>query len=246
MHDRPQGAVRVFPDLERLSRGVAEALVSLARAGVAARGGYRIALAGGSTPTTLYRLLATEFRDQVPWSQVHCFWGDERYVPPADPRSNAGRARAALLDHLPIPASQVHPMETDHPDPATAARAYEAVLRQHLPDRGPAFDLTLLGLGSDGHTASLFPGTPALEEGERRVVATRVPADPPDRLTLTLPLLNRSRVVFFLVSGAAKGPAVAAILRDRDAAAARYPAARIRPRERLCWFLDAAAAPGGP
>ncbi len=148
---------------------------------------------------------------RTPWERVHLFWGDERYVPHDDPASNYRMARESLIAHVPIPAENVHPMPTDLPQPEKAAEAYEAELRRFFGTGAPGFDLQLLGLGVEGHTASLFPGSPALEEKERWVAAVVAPAKPPQRLTLTLPVLNQGRNTLFLVTGADKRPIVAAL-----------------------------------
>lgn len=234
--------LHVHPDLDALSRAVAEDLVGVARDAIARHGRCALVLSGGSTPRRLYGLLGTTYHDQIPWSQVDLYWGDERYVPPDDPRSNFLMAREALLDHLSIPADSVFPMPTGYPDPEQAARAYEATLRRRFPGPWPRFDLVLLGLGADGHTASLFPHSPALDEQQRWVVAVRAPADPPQRLTLTLPVLNHAAHVFFLVAG---GDRTTALRRALDGATdmRTCPAAGVRPLDGdVTWWVDAAAA----
>jgi 6-phosphogluconolactonase len=233
---------QVFDDLDALSRAAAEASRDLALGAIAARGRCAIALAGGHTPARTYSLWASDF--PLPWAQTHFFWGDERYVPPDDPQSNFRMFREALLDRVPVPAENVHPMPTRQPKPEDAAQAYEDTLRQFFGSGRPAFDLVLLGLGGEGHTASLFPGSPALFEKERWVVAVDAPAEPHLRLTLTLAVLNRARKVFFLASGAGKSEVIAALEREPKLAATRYPAARVQPQGRVVWFLDRAAASG--
>lgn len=212
------GAVRAvvypYPDMKSLSRGAAEILVAQANATVARRGRFSLVLSGGKTPLLLYRLLAGEYANRIPWLRLHIYWGDERYVPPDDPRSNFGTAREALLDHVPIPPENIHPIPTDLPQPEDAARAYEATLRTQFPGVWPTFDLMLLGLGADGHTASLFPGSPALKEPERWAVAVQAPAAPPERLTVTMPVINHARQVYFLVSGIEKTKALRCALTD--------------------------------
>lgn len=234
--------VRVYPDPETLSRAAARDLAERITTIVAGEGRFTLALAGGNTPRPLYRLLAAEHRDQIPWARVHLFWGDERYVPQDDPRSNYRLAREALLDHVPIPAENVHPMSTDFPDPDAAARAYEDMLRSRFASPWPHFDTVLLGLGTDGHTASLFPGSPALEEQERWVVAVRAPVEPSLRLTLTLPVLNHAAQVSFLVAGEDKARALHRAF--ADAPHPRIcPAAGVRPRSGdVIWWVDDAAA----
>lgn len=229
----------MLPDAEAVAEAAAALFGGLARRAAARRGRFAVALAGGATPLGCYRRLAEPpHRDAIPWVRVHVFWGDERCVPPDDPRSNEGAARAALLDRVPIPAAQVHPIRCAG-DPDGAARDYERVLAAFLAGRPARFDLTLLGLGADGHTASLFPASPALAERRRRAVA--VPDRDPPRVTLTPALLARSRRVVFLVAGAAKAAAV------RDALAAGgpadLPARRVdRGAGRALWLLDREAA----
>jgi 6-phosphogluconolactonase len=203
---------------------------------------FSLALAGGTTPRALYRLLAAGHRDQIAWDQVHVFWSDERYVPADDPRSNYQMARGVWLDRVPIPAQNVHPMPTDFSDPDAAARAYETTLRAHFPGPWPRFDVILLGLGADGHTASLFPGSPALDERERWVVVVRAPIEPSLRLTLTLPVLNHAAAVWFLVSGADKTPALQQTL-EGGSAVRSHPAVGVRPEGgAVIWWVDEAAA----
>jgi 6-phosphogluconolactonase len=238
--------MRVYADLEDLARAARAELLRRARDLVAERGRFTLALAGGSTPRRLYELLAESDLD---WSRVELFFGDERCVPPDHADSNYRMAREALFDPARVPAQRVHRMRGEL-EPAAAAAAYEDELRAVLtPARGavPAIDLVLLGLGDDGHTASLFPGTAALDERERWVVANRVPELDAWRLTMTYPLLNAASVVVFLVAGAAKRAAVERVLTpDVDEGSEAPPAAHVRPASgRLIWLLDAAAAPAG-
>jgi len=238
----PRADLRLHPDLEALSRGAAEGVVRLAQAAVQERGRFTLALSGGKTPASLHRLLATEFRDRIPWEAVHAFWGDERYVPPEDPRSNYRMAQETLLLHLPIPGANVHPMPTLLPEIEEAAQAYERTLRSHFPGRWPRFDLLLLGLGQDGHTASLFPHSPTLEERARVVVAVRAEAEPPLRLTLTLPAINHAANVHFLVAGKDKAAALKRSLSD-EADRESAPASAVRPVDgKVIWWVDEAAA----
>ena len=190
----------------------------------------------------LYSLLATRFRDRIPWTQVQVFWGDERYVPHGDPHSNYRMAAAALLDHVPCPAENVHPMPTGRLDAEAAARDYETTLRRYFAGEWPRFDLVFLGLGSDGHTASLFPGSPALDERTRWAIAVRAPVEPPLRLTLTMPALTGSAHAYVLVTGSAKARAL------RHALAAGTdphvcPAAGLASASgTVIWWADQAAA----
>ncbi len=232
--------IRVLSNPEALSRAAAALFVRRARTAIRRAGRFAVALSGGQTPRRAYEWLACPpFRDAVEWTRVHVFWGDERCVPFEDPRSNARMAHEALLDHVPIPRSQIHPIVCAG-DPEAAAARYEAALRDFFGERPPRFDLIFLGLGEDGHTASLFPFSPALEEQARWVAAVEGPDIP--RVTLTFPVLNQARWVVFMVAGANK----AAILREVQKGPLdprRWPAQGIRPAAgRLLWLVDRAAA----
>jgi 6-phosphogluconolactonase len=234
--------IEVYPDLESLSRAAAVLLVEQANLAVAARGRFSVALAGGATPRRTYELLAAApLKDQAPWDRLHVFWGDERCVPGNDSRSNARLARAAWLDRVPIPTGQIHPMNCAA-DPAAAARQYEAQLREFFAGQPPRLDLVLLGLGDDGHTASLFPGAPVLAEAERWAAAVYVAEQDLYRVTLTAPLINQAELVVFLVAGDAKaGVLREVLLGPRDPA--RLPAQLIQPQPgELRWLVDLAAA----
>ena len=238
----------IFADKEALSEAAAQEFVRCAGEAVAARGRFTVALSGGSTPKRLYQLLAAEpFRAQVEWGRVEIFWGDERCVPPDHPDSNYRMAHEAMLAHLPIPAEHIHRMEGERPDLDAAARDYQEVLARVFYGKPtgpepPALDLVLLGMGPDGHTASLFPHTDALRETTRWVVANHVPQLNTDRLTLTLPILKRAREVLFLVVGADKADRWAEALGPSFADAPHLPAQLIRPALALKWFVDSAAA----
>jgi len=234
--------IEVYPDLESLSRGAAALLVKQANLAVAARGRFSVALAGGATPRRTYELLAAPpWLDQVPWGRVHVFWGDERCVDLNDSRSNARLAKEAWLDCVPIPADQIHPLNCAT-DPAAAARQYEAQLREFFAGQPPILDLVLLGLGNDGHTASLFPGSAVLEEGERWAAAVYLAESGLYRVTLTAPLINQAAMVAFLVAGGAKAGVLREVLHGpRDPA--RLPAQLIQPHHgELLWLADLAAA----
>jgi 6-phosphogluconolactonase len=224
-----------FPNLPSLSQAAAEAVASSLHAGVAARGLFLLALSGGSTPRRLYELLASPPYVTLPWSQVHFFWSDERCVPPEHPDSNYRLAWDTLLFRLPIREGQIHRLPGEMQPPEAAAARSEQEMRElfsghELRDGFPVFDLILLGVGPDGHIASLFPGRPALEERERWVVAEPHPARPPlvPRLTLTLPVLNTAREVIFLVAGEEK----CAVVEHRE----DYPAGRVRAG-RVEWMV---------
>jgi 6-phosphogluconolactonase len=236
---------RVFPDIEALSRAALDELLRIMGEAVQERGRFVIALSGGRTPEKLYRLWAESERQKArtPWDKVHLFWGDERYVAKDDPLSNYRMTREALIAQVPIPATNVHPMSgpEDSATPQAAAEAYESELRRFFGSAPPAFDLQLLGLGVEGHTASLFPGSPALEEKARWVMAIEAPAKPAQRLTLTPVVLRQGRNTFFLVSGEDKRQIVHALRTEPGSAPSQYPAGRIRPTGSVVWFLDKAA-----
>jgi 6-phosphogluconolactonase len=231
--------IRITANPEELAQAAAELIVEQAQAAVRDRGRFSMALAGGSTPQRAYEILARPpFRDRIPWRQIHLFWGDERCVPFRDPRSNAAMVCRALLDQVPIPASHIHQVNCAK-SPHEAAREYEVLLRTFFAGHPAVFDLVLLGLGADGHTASLFPGTSALEERKRWVTEVCVTEQEIYRVTLTPLLINQARMVVFLVSGAAK----AAVLRDIREGTADMPARLIRPaRGELRWLVDREAA----
>lgn len=231
--------LEILADREALARCTADWLVETA---TSAAGRFAVALSGGSTPRRLYELLATlPWCDTFPWERVHWFWGDERLVPRDDERSNYRMVREALLAHAPIPPGHIHAVPVEGM-PDRAAVAYERELKTfygagRLDPARPLFDVVLLGLGADGHTASLFPGTSALDERERWAVAV-AGVQPEPRVTLTYPVLESCRHAAFLVAGTDKR-AVFDRLRSGDAA---LPAARFKPNGELHWFADAAAA----
>ncbi|HMM54411.1 MAG TPA: 6-phosphogluconolactonase [Candidatus Desulfobacillus sp.] len=240
-----EGAPRleVLDDAGALARRVAQWLLDEARA---ATGSFALALSGGTTPRRLYEALAAPpCREAFPWARCHVFWGDERCVPPDDAASNFRMAREALLARVPIPDANIHPIPAGRLAPEAAAAAYEEELRAFLAAtaRTVLFDVVLLGLGEDGHTASLFPGSPLLQESGRWVaVAGGAEGRPPvPRVTLTLPALQNARAAAFIVSGVGKRGALERLLRGD----AEMPAARLRPRGKLLYFTDRAAAPAG-
>jgi 6-phosphogluconolactonase len=216
-------------------------MATLAREAIDACGRFTWALSGGSTPRQLYALLASDrFVSEIEWSRVYFFWGDERCVPPNHEESNYRMVREALLDVIRPQADQVFRMRGED-DPDEAARAYEATLRTFFGDTvaAPSFDLVLLGMGADGHTASLFPGTGALEETKRWVVPNRVSRTGPARLTMTLSVINAAHQILFLVSGSDKAERLKQVLEDPNA---RLPAQRVRPTHgELEWMIDAEA-----
>jgi len=245
--ESPASRLFVVADQTALAKEAAEHCARLAQEAVARAGRFTIALSGGSTPKLLYSLLAAEpYSTSLPWQQTHVFWGDERAVPPGDHDSNFGMAKATLLDRVPIPADRVHRMQAERDDLDLVAREYEAEIARSfgVPPGAepPVFDLILLGLGPDGHTASLFPHTEAVRERARWVVRNHVPTLKTDRVTLTAPILNQASMVLFLVAGADKAPALQAVL-EGPADPDRLPAQLIQPTSgRLMWLVDRAAA----
>jgi 6-phosphogluconolactonase len=235
--------IRVFPDPDAVAQAAADIVAAAALEAIAERGAFRISLAGGSTPKKLYQLLAEEpYRSGIDWARVHVYFGDERVVPPEHKDSNYRTAREALLSKVPIPGDNVYRMKGEI-DPKQAAKEYGLMLKETLGDGG--MDVTLLGMGADGHTLSLFPGTPAVKEREHRVVANYAENSTTGkswRITTTAPFANRSRRVLFLVTGADKAKTVSQVLEgppDPD----RLPAQLISLDEgELIWLLDAAAA----
>jgi 6-phosphogluconolactonase len=232
---------KVFRDVDELARAAAEESLRIADVAVSERDRCSIALAGGQTPAPLYALWSEQYQERMPWDRIHLFWSDERYVPPEDESSNYRMARENLIARVAIPPGNIHPMPTYFDEPDEAAHAYEATLRKFFGTEPPSFDLQLLGAGPEGHTASLFPGSPALQEQVRWVVAVRAPVEPPLRLSLTLPVLNQARNTFFIATGARKREIMRAVREESDSAASRYPVGMIRPAGRAVWFLDQAA-----
>lgn len=236
----------VASDLAALARAAAERFASLAETAVVRANRFTVGLAGGSTPRRLYCMLAAEpYRSRIPWSQTQVFWGDERCVPPDHVESNYRMAAETLLQHVPIPVEHIHRMRGEDPDPDRAATGYEQLLRTTFQVQAgalPRFDLILLGLGADGHVASLMPDSPALRETARLVLAPYVERLRGYRLTLTLPVLNGASVILFLVSGQEKAAALCSTLGAGEPDV-RLPAHEVRPRDgRVIWFVDRAAA----
>jgi 6-phosphogluconolactonase len=235
--------VIVYPDHLSFVDGAAAFIAGIAVESIAARGRFTIALAGGNTPRPVYaRLAAADHAGRIAWAKVHVFFSDERCVAPDDPASNCRMARKALLDHVPLPFANVHRMHGEA-DPAFAALAYEQELRVFLdPSSPPVFDLICLGMGADGHTASLFPGTAALHERERSVVAQYVTALESWRLTFTVTLINVARRIAFLVEGADKSETLRRVLEGPNQPDV-LPAQLVRPVSgQVHWLVDAAAA----
>ena len=220
--------VQIFSNTNDLARGAAELFV--------AEQPETVALSGGSTPKLMFQMLADQFRDDVPWDKIHFFWSDERHVPPDDPESNYCMANEALLSHV---NGIVHRIPSENPDAAAAASEYEQTLVEVTKQTLPRLDLIFLGLGTDGHTASIFPGSEVLHETKRLVAAPYVEKVKSYRITMTLPLLNNGATVVFLVSGAEKAEIVKAVLEGEN----KYPAQAVKPTEgELIWMLDKDAA----
>lgn len=235
--------IRLHRDHGHLYDSIARAMQRRITEAVEAWGLCRLVLAGGRTPIPLFDLLVASHRESIPWERVHLFWGDERLVPYDDADSNYGAALRHLVRHVGVPASQVHPVPVDLSDADAAAGAYEQLLRSELGSRG-RFDLTLLGLGVDGHTASIFPGSRALTERRRWVVPVSAPILPPRRITLTLRTLNRSRFVYFLATGADKADALKCAFGQVEPAGP-CPAREVDPRNgSVIWWVDVDAAEG--
>jgi 6-phosphogluconolactonase len=248
--------IKRYPNLAALGNAAAESICALAVKCVNEHGVFSVALSGGNTPMSLYEsLTGPPYETRMPWSHIHIFWGDERCVPSDHPDSNFAMASRALISKVRIPPRNVHRIPGEVEPPEDAAATYEKILRgffgsnlqgdthSHASSVGesfPSFDVILLGMGKDGHTASLFPGDEALEEEKRWMTAVRNPRCPPPvpRITLTLPVINRAQCILFLVSGSGKGNVLDAILDDPHSAARLYPAARVVPDGRAVWFID--------
>jgi 6-phosphogluconolactonase len=232
----------VYDNMESLSQAAAGLFSRLARQAVGDHGKFSVALSGGHTPCYTYELLASEaFYSRIPWAQVHVFWGDERCVPADDPRSNSHMARQAFLSRVLIPPDQIHPISCAQ-KPAEAVTQYEAVLRGFFGDQSPRFDLILLGLGENGHTASLFPNTSVLEEEEQWVAEVYVAEQKMHRVTFTASLINQAAAVAFLVAGAGKSQVLQQVL-EGPSDPKRLPAQMIRPKNgQLMWLVDEEAA----
>ncbi len=240
-----RGDILVVEDGEALARSAAARVVEVVRAAVDERGRALLALSGGSTPKRMGQLLAgDEFAPYVPWDRMEVFWGDERWAPLDSPESNAGEALRGWLQAV-APPERVHPVDTSLPSATEAASAYEASIRRvaGAADSTPVFDLVLLGMGDDGHTASLFPHTQALHRDDALVVANHVPKLDANRITFTYPLIAAAREVLFLVGGAGKADTLRAVLEGPDDPL-NLPSQAVRAAGRLAWIVDRAAASG--
>lgn len=239
--------LRIFEEFERLSRHAANLFIEQANRAILERNRYLVALNGGSTPTRLFQLLASKYGDQVDWSKIHIFWGDERCVPPTDEGSNYRQAYDLLLSKVSIPESNIHRVQGEL-DPVAASNEYTKTLKRFAepPLEFPRFDLVYLGMGEDGHTASLFPDSP-VEVGEPVIAVTANYQDrPANRVTLTQLVINQARMVVFMATGEKKADTLAQVLSDRYNPA-QYPAQRIDPEDgQLIWLVDESAASNLP
>jgi 6-phosphogluconolactonase len=237
--------VRIFKDVEELSRAAAELFVKQAAQAIAERDRFLVALNGGGTPTRLFQLLATDYREKVDWRKVHFFWGDERCVSADDPGSSYGQARDLLLSQVPVPISNIHHIQGEV-GPAEAAKEYSLTLKKFAssPLEWPRFDLVYLGMGEDGHTASLFPGSPVDVTEPTMPVTAHYQDRPANRVTLTPVVFNDARMIAFMAAGEKKADTVAEVLSDTHARnPAQYPVQRIKPTDgRLIWLVDESAA----
>lgn len=231
--------VQILPDAQALAAAAAEEFI---RAANGSTGIFRVALSGGMTPKTLYVLLADEkgpYRARVPWGRIHFYWSDERCVPPDHADSNYRMAQEAMLSHVPVPPDHVHRIEGELENADAAADRYEEAIVASF-DALPRFDWIFLGMGADGHTASLFPGTMAVVEKKKLVTAVWIEAKRSQRVTLTFPVLNTAKTVAFLVAGADKAETARLVLEEAPSDA--RPASLVQPRGELLWLLDRAAA----
>lgn len=240
----PQIDIRRLTTPQDLFQAAADQVVHAATLAISQRGRFTIALSGGSTPRSMFTLIAANASSALPWERVFFFWSDERHVPPQDAESNFRMAQESLLSKLPIPPANIFRIPAENPDASAAAEMYEQTLRKFFalqPGEFPRFDLILLGMGPDGHTASLFPETAALQEKSRLVVANRVEKLGTDRITFTLPVLNAARCVAFLVSGTDKAAVLREVL-EGSAPGEKYPSKLVHPNDgKLIWFVDRAA-----
>jgi 6-phosphogluconolactonase len=235
----------IFPNLNAASTVMAEEIVDLINSVISKKGRFMLALSGGNTPRTLYGILASEFSNKIPWEHVHLFWGDERYVPKNHAQSNFAMAYDSFISRVNIPQGNVHRIPVENGSPEKSAELYEMLLRKMFDcstekNDYQSFDLILLGMGEDGHIASLFPANPVLFEKHRLVCAVSAPPEmkPIHRITITFPIIDRANCVFFLISGAKKERILQLIFRKSEKAKKIYPAAMVNPRGKTLWFID--------
>lgn len=235
----------IFPNLNAASRIMAEEIVDLINSVISKKGHFMLALSGGNTPRTLYGLFASEFSNKIPWEHVHLFWGDERHVPKNQAQSNFAMAYESFISKVNIPQGNVHRIPIENGPPEKSAELYEMLLKKMFhystaKNDEQSFDLILLGMGEDGHTASLFPANPVLLEKRRLVCAVNAPLKmkPIQRITITFPIIERANYVFFLVSGAKKERILKLIFEKPEKAKKMYPAAMVNPRGKTVWYID--------
>jgi len=242
MDDSLKEKIRIQVDYDTLSKNAAEHIFQLIQSTLVDQDRFTLALAGGSTPAKLYDLLGSLYAERIPWEKVYLFWGDERNVPHDHQNSNHRSAKEHLLDKIEIPTENVFPVPVAPSSVSTAAQEYENQLREFFQTDLPKFDLILLGIGDDGHTASLFPGSEAINEEKKWVAPTTAPIEPKERITLTFPVLNNAKNVYFLAHGKSKSAAVNNALSD-DIGKNVCPAAYVQPDEgEVLWWLDKEAA----
>ncbi len=235
--------IRISNSIDDLIAALAEAISADIANTLKRNECFNIALAGGETPRSLYQHLAESYRDSIPWGKINFFWSDERWVPHDQPESNYRMAKETLLDHVQIDSGRVFPVPTEIDDPTSAARAYEIQLKTHFNSEWPHFDLMLLGLGRDCHVASLFPGSDALRESKRWVVPSISKIPPVQRLTLTLPAINGSAKIYFLVAGIEKAVAISSALSSKPIPVEDCPARGVNPSNgEVVWWIDNMAA----
>lgn len=240
--EKKEAMLQVYRDPQQLSKAAAEMFVQTAREAVQERGKFTVALTGGSSPVHMHALLCQKpYMEQVPWEQTYVFWGDERWVPLSDNRSNARMGLETFLNKVAVPEDQIFPMYSEK-EPEAYAKEYEELLRKHVGQEKPRFDLILLGMGDDGHTASLFPGTEVLQEKEKLVDAYYLEPQEMHRITLTAPCINQARKIAFLAFGEKKADALYEVL-EGERNPEKYPSQLIQAQNgETIWFVDEAAA----
>jgi 6-phosphogluconolactonase len=234
--------LNIYKDADELSKEVAEWMINYIATTLKTKGIFTLVLSGGSTPQKLNKLLASSpYKERIDWGKVHIFWGDERYVPFEDDRNNAKMAFETLLNHVPVPADQIHKIQTNI-FPEQSAMEYEKILRQYFHSPAKNFDLVVLGMGDDGHTLSLFPGTETVYEENKMVMAYFLQSQNMYRITLTAPVINRAAMIAFLATGSGKAAALKEVI-EGDYKPDLYPSQVIKPiYGQLYWFVDEAAA----
>lgn len=242
MNLSPQNNIQIFQNTEALAKATADKMLGISQQAIERNGRFVIALSGGSTPERLFKLLAKPpYLNQIPWDKTFVFWGDERFVPSDDQRNNSNRAKSLLLNHVPIPAINIHPIPVDL-KPEESAKEYEKTIKKLFDKESPCFDLIFLGLGEDGHTASLFPGTDVVFENKKLVKEVYVEEQSMYRITMTPALINQAHNIVFLVEGEKKAKILKTILTE-PRQTNKFPAQIIQPEKgNLYWFLDKKAA----